>query len=72
MSRLVEALEALGWDQFLTNATGTALPKFDRIIMGGHSAGTGHAAYAAWLYEWYRAAFISGPQNCCGKLFVDR
>ena len=36
------------------------------------SQGTGHAAYATFLYEFYRGAFISGPQNCCGKLYVDR
>jgi hypothetical protein len=47
-------------------------PKWGNIIVSGHSQGAGHANFAAFLHEFQGAALFSGPQNCCGNLYIDR
>lgn len=49
------------WEVFL-DPTGTQ-PNYSRIILSGHSQGSGHACYIAKYRPLYRAIFISGPQE---------
>jgi hypothetical protein len=62
--RLVRLLEFLdqrhpaeGWDRFLVGA----LPKWRRILIGGHSQGAGHAAYLGKEFELAGIVVFGGP-----------
>jgi hypothetical protein len=46
-----------GWGQFLVGGT----PDWSRISVGGHSQGSGHAAYMGKLVALDRVAMFSGP-----------
>jgi hypothetical protein len=48
-----------GWGQFLTNGS----PVWSRIIVAGHSQGSGHAAYIGTLFKVDRVLMFSGPQD---------
>ncbi len=48
-----------GWNEFLTNGS----PAWSKIIVAGHSQGTGHAAYIGKLFSVDRVLIFSGPQD---------
>ncbi|HUA66326.1 MAG TPA: hypothetical protein VME24_10785 [Alphaproteobacteria bacterium] len=48
-----------GWDEFERDGK----PVWDRIIVGGHSQGSGHAAYIGKLFRVDRVLIFSGPQD---------
>jgi hypothetical protein len=48
-----------GWDEFLKHGK----PAWDRIIVGGHSQGSGHAAYIGKMFHVDRVLIFSGPQD---------
>lgn len=48
-----------GWGQFLTNGQ----PVWNRIIVAGHSQGSGHAAYIGQMFKVDRVLMFSGPQD---------
>lgn len=50
-----------GWARFLD---GTA-PRWDRIMMSGHSQGAGHTGYLAQTTALAAAVMLSGPQDEC-------
>ena len=50
-----------GWDEFVNEKDGK--PAWDRIIVGGHSQGSGHAAYIGKLFHVDRVLMFSGPQD---------
>lgn len=48
-----------GWGQFVTNGQ----PVWSRIIVAGHSQGSGHAAYIGKRFNVDRVLMFSGPQD---------
>ncbi|HEX3624429.1 MAG TPA: hypothetical protein VH280_03285 [Verrucomicrobiae bacterium] len=48
-----------GWNEFLKDGK----PAWDRIIVGGHSQGSGHAAYIGKMFNADRVLIFSGPQD---------
>lgn len=52
-----------GWGEFLHNGQ----PVWSRIIVAGHSQGSGHAAYIGKLFRVERVLIFSGPQD-----YMDR
>lgn len=48
-----------GWDEFVKDGK----PAWDRIIVGGHSQGAGHAAYLGKMFLVDRVLIFSGPQD---------
>ena len=56
---LVEHDPGGGWGQFLANGQ----PVWSRIVVAGHSQGSGHAAYIAKLFKVDRVLMFSGPQD---------
>lgn len=52
------------WSQFVTNGK----PAWNRIIVGGHSQGSGHAAYIGKLFRVDRVLMFSGPQDYMDNL----
>jgi hypothetical protein len=48
-----------GWGQYLTNGQ----PNWSVITVGGHSQGSGHAAYLAKLFALDRTVMFSGPSD---------
>ena len=48
-----------GWDQFIKDGQ----PVWSRIIVAGHSQGSGHAAYIGKLFNVDRVLMFSGPQD---------
>ena len=48
-----------GWDQFVKYGR----PVWSHIIVGGHSQGSGHAAYIGKMYSVDRVLIFSGPQD---------
>lgn len=48
-----------GWDQFVKNGK----PVWRRIIVAGHSQGSGHAAYIGQMFRVDRVFMFSGPQD---------
>lgn len=48
-----------GWDQFVQDGQ----PVWRRIIVAGHSQGSGHAAYIGKLFDADRVLMFSGPQD---------
>ena len=67
-----------GWDAYLSNgSSATPLPRWDRIWVGGHSQGGGHAGYLASEVSLAGATMLSGPQDACigcadAPLWLDR
>lgn len=47
------------WDEFLKDGK----PAWDQIIVGGHSQGSGHAAYIGKMFHVDRVLIFSGPQD---------
>ena len=64
-NRVAKALAHLGapWSGWL-DATGT--PKWEGIIIAGHSNGADHAAFLAKTYRVARGLFFSGPNDYVG------
>ncbi|HTV42183.1 MAG TPA: hypothetical protein VMF08_16550 [Candidatus Sulfotelmatobacter sp.] len=50
-----------GWNEFINEKNGK--PAWDRIVVGGHSQGSGHAAYIGKLFHVDRVLMFSGPQD---------
>ena len=48
-----------GWDQFVKDGR----PVWSHIIVGGHSQGSGHAAYIGKMFSVDRVLIFSGPQD---------
>ena len=48
-----------GWDEFVQDGK----PVWDRIIVAGHSQGSGHAAYIGKIFSVDRVLIFSGPQD---------
>lgn len=48
-----------GWGEFLKDGQ----PAWGRIIVGGHSQGSGHAAYIGKMFHVDRVLIFSGPQD---------
>ncbi len=48
-----------GWSEFVKDGK----PAWDRIIVGGHSQGSGHAAYIGKMFRVDRVLIFSGPQD---------
>ena len=48
-----------GWDEFVDNDQ----PIWNRIVVAGHSQGSGHAAYIAKMYKVDKVLMFSGPQD---------
>jgi hypothetical protein len=48
-----------GWDQFVKDGQ----PVWNHIIVGGHSQGSGHAAYIGKMFSVDRVLIFSGPQD---------
>ncbi len=53
-----------GWGQFVKNGQ----PVWSRIIVAGHSQGTGHAAYIGKMFRVDRVFMFSGPQDYMDNL----
>ncbi|HEX7754583.1 MAG TPA: hypothetical protein VF421_04520 [Niabella sp.] len=51
--------KAGGWDAFLQGA----MPKWEHIIVAGHSQGAGHAAYLGKAFRLAGVLMLSGPQD---------
>lgn len=50
-----------GWERFMDGD----LPRWDRIMMSGHSQGAGHTGYLAQTTALAGAVLLSGPQDEC-------
>jgi hypothetical protein len=48
-----------GWDEFVAGGK----PVWSRIIVAGHSQGSGHAAYLGKMFDVDRVLMFSGPQD---------
>lgn len=48
-----------GWDDYLSGGQ----PRWDRIVVGGHSQGAGHAAYLGKCFALAGVLMFSGPQD---------
>ncbi|MGH9652519.1 MAG: BPSS1187 family protein, partial [Bryobacteraceae bacterium] len=48
-----------GWSEFVANGK----PVWRRIVVAGHSQGSGHAAYIGKLFRVDRVLMFSGPQD---------
>ena len=67
--RLASLLAHLGWRQYLVGETSL---RWEKIWVGGHSQGGGHAAYLAATQKLYGATLISAPQDeCIGCTSLD-
>lgn len=53
-----------GWNEFFADGK----PAWSRIVLAGHSQGSGHAAYIAKLYEVDKVLMFSGPQDYLSDL----
>ena len=56
---LVEHDPKGGWDEFVKDGK----PVWDRIVVAGHSQGSGHAAYLGKMFDVDRVLIFSGPQD---------
>lgn len=56
---LVKHDPAGGWGEFLADGK----PVWSRIVVAGHSQGSGHAAYIGKLFDVDRVLMFSGPQD---------
>jgi hypothetical protein len=53
-----------GWNQFVKDGR----PVWSRIVVAGHSQGSGHAAYIGKLFKVDRVLMFSGPQDYMDNL----
>lgn len=53
-----------GWGEFVAEGK----PVWRRVVLAGHSQGSGHAAYIAKLYEVDKVLMFSGPQDYLSDL----
>jgi hypothetical protein len=53
-----------GWGEFVVDGQ----PVWSRMVLAGHSQGSGHAAYIAKMYEVGKVLMFSGPQDYLAKL----
>jgi hypothetical protein len=53
-----------GWNEFVKNGE----PVWSRIIVAGHSQGSGHAAYIGKMFNVDRVIMFSGPQDYLADL----
>jgi hypothetical protein len=53
-----------GWEEFVSGGE----PVWSRIVIAGHSQGSGHAAYIGKLFRVDRVLMFSGPQDYLGDL----
>lgn len=53
-----------GWDEFVKDGE----PVWSRIMVAGHSQGSGHAAYIGKLFDVDRVLIFSGPQDYLNDL----
>lgn len=60
LNRLVKMLQHVGWTQYLDD-TGEA-PRWDRIAVGGHSQGSGHAAMIGRFFSVDRVLLFAGTE----------
>jgi hypothetical protein len=56
---LVKTDPSGGWGEFLANGK----PIWSRVVVAGHSQGSGHAAYVGKLFEVNKVLMFSGPQD---------
>lgn len=61
---LIRTDSAGRWDRFLRHGQ----PRWDRIVVAGHSQGSGHAAYLGKLFGVDRVLIFSGPQDYLADL----
>jgi hypothetical protein len=54
------------WNQFVKNGK----PIWSKIIVAGHSQGSGHAAFIAKMYKVNRVLMFSGPQDYLDDLHI--
>ncbi len=59
---LVKNDPAGGWQEFVTDGQ-PAQPAWNRIVVAGHSQGSGHAAYIGKMFAVDRVLMFSGPQD---------
>ena len=59
VNRLVKLLQYLRWTRFLEGSQ----PRWDRIVIAGHSQGGGHAALIAHDHEVARVVFLAAPAD---------
>jgi pimeloyl-ACP methyl ester carboxylesterase len=52
------------WGRFLDHGK----PRWDRVVVAGHSQGSGHAAYLGKLFRVNRVMILSGPQDYLADL----
>lgn len=61
---LVENDPQGGWGEYLQDGQ----PRWERIVVAGHSQGAGHAAYLGKLFPLAGVLMLSGPQDYLQKL----
>ena len=65
LTKLLTYLEQLdpgqGWGQWLDPATGQ--PDWSKMILSGHSQGSGHAAFISKLFTVARVVMLAGPED---------
>lgn len=59
LAYLVEHDPTGGWDDFFANGK----PVWSRIVIAGHSQGSGHAAFIGKMFAVERVLILSGPQD---------
>lgn len=66
LNYLVRTDPAGKWGRFLDHGT----PRWSRIVVAGHSQGSGHAAYLGKLFRVNRVMIFSGPQDYLADLHM--
>ncbi|HMH23077.1 MAG TPA: hypothetical protein VK563_14935 [Puia sp.] len=56
---LVQHYPQQGWDEYIKDST----IQWEKIVVGGHSQGAGHAAYLGKRFKVDRVLIFSGPQD---------
>jgi hypothetical protein len=59
LAYLIKQDPEAGWDEFVADGQ----PVWSRIVIAGHSQGSGHAAYIGKMYAVDRVLMFSGPQD---------
>jgi hypothetical protein len=71
LTKLLQHLSRLqpgfGWDTYLDGAE----PRWERIVVGGHSQGAGHAAFIATQHRVARVAMYAGAHDTVDGRFAD-
>jgi pimeloyl-ACP methyl ester carboxylesterase len=63
---LVHSDPGNGWDEYLRDGA----IQWDKIMVGGHSQGAGHAAYFGKRFKLARVLIFSGPQDYLNSFFT--